>query len=488
MDLLANVPRWDDVERNLENKFSHLNQSFDQGWESAYDGWNGFTRRVSNEATLAFGSIGGNRIESVRSAMAKSYPIIQLNLMRKWASIDITEILPVLLQLVKEVAMIMGGSVAVGTLVGGAAGSLAFGVGAVPGAIVGGGIGAQVGNLILLGMGLSAIAEYFYQGLPACLATIYDGMVTAWNAEEGVKPPGLDPTGASAWLIDERIDAAARQLARGQEQLVMLLLTAIVTYITRGQIKAGVVGSLDGIAARSAKLQADMTNKQIAGWLARNEQKLLAHPELRVTESTPLKMAEPRSDSIGRPSNTSNDAVKNPEPIPKPVYEKPKPPEEMPDEIPATSALARDGLREDLAEQAGIPRNIVDKPESIWGKTIEDIKQSFTMDGATVTDVPPRAKSSKNAQIFEIKGSATGIKEIQYSPSTAGKFTPSKHIGEYYKITYIDKSKIKIIDPIEYKPTFETGGIVNYDNNTIYLNPQGRRVLFDSTKNIWTPE
>ncbi|RMN09677.1 hypothetical protein ALQ67_05145, partial [Pseudomonas savastanoi pv. glycinea] len=68
--------------------------------------------------------------------------------------------------------------------------------------------------------------------------------------------------------IDERIDAAARQLAKGQEQLVMLLLTAIVTYITRGQVKAGIVGSLDGIAARSAKLQADMTNKQIAGWLA----------------------------------------------------------------------------------------------------------------------------------------------------------------------------------------------------------------------------
>ncbi|WP_257112476.1 DUF6861 domain-containing protein [Pseudomonas ficuserectae] len=290
MDLLANVPKWDDIERTLDNKFNHLNQSFDQGWESAFDGWNGFTRRVSNEATLAFGSIGGNRIESVKLAMAKSYPIIQLNLMRKWASIDVTEILPVLLQLVKEVAMIMGGSVAVGTLVvGGAAGSLAFGAGAVPGAIAGSGIGLQVGNLILLGMGLSAIADYFYQGLPACLATLYEGMVTAWNAEEGVKPPGLDPTGASAWLIDERIDAAARQLARGQEQLVMLLLTAIVTYITRGQIKAGIVGSLDGIAARSAKLQADMTDKQIAGWLARNEQKLLAHPELRRSEPSPLR-------------------------------------------------------------------------------------------------------------------------------------------------------------------------------------------------------
>lgn len=164
MSFLTDVPNREDIARNLEGKFSHLNQSLDQGWESALGSWDGFTRRVSNEATLAYGSVGGNRIESVRLAMAKSYPIIQQDLTRKWASINIADILPSLLQLVKEVAMIMGGSVAVGAVAGGAAGSLAFGAGALPGAVVGGGIGAQVGNVILLGMGLSAIADYFYQG------------------------------------------------------------------------------------------------------------------------------------------------------------------------------------------------------------------------------------------------------------------------------------------------------------------------------------
>lgn len=302
MEFLTDVPSWDDIARNLEEKFSHLNQSIDQSWESTLGSWNGFTQRVSNEATLAYGSVGGNRIESVRSAMAKSYPIIQLDLTRKWASINIADILPTLLQLVKEVAMIIGGSVAVGAVAGGAAGSLAFGAGALPGAMVGGGIGAQVGNLILMGMGLSAIADYFYQGLPPCLASIYEGIVTAWNAEDGVRPAGLDPTGASAWIVDERIDAAARKLARGQEQLVMLLLTAIVTYISRGQIKAGVVGSLDGIAARSAKLQADMTNKEIAGWLARNEQGVLALPELRVSEPMPLAKKELESGASSQPA------------------------------------------------------------------------------------------------------------------------------------------------------------------------------------------
>ncbi|NWC93008.1 MULTISPECIES: polymorphic toxin type 46 domain-containing protein [unclassified Pseudomonas] len=293
MDLLANIPSWDDIERNLDQKFGALNQSVNEGLQSANDSWNGFTRRVGDGATQAYGYMGGQRIDNVRQAMALSYPIIQSDLKRKWASIEIEQILPVLLQLVKEVSMILGASVAVGTIAGGAAGAFAFGVGAAPGAVAGAGIGLQVGNLILMALGLSAIAEYFYQGLPACLSTLQEGLATAWHAEDGVKPVGLDPSGGSAAQVQERTERAARQLARGQEQLVLLLLTAIVTYLTRGQIKSGVMGSMDSIAARSAKLQAEISNKQFATWLARNEQKILAQPELQVKDPAPLKRAEP---------------------------------------------------------------------------------------------------------------------------------------------------------------------------------------------------
>ncbi|WP_305955459.1 hypothetical protein [Pseudomonas sp. R11-23-07] len=45
-------------------------------------------------------------------------------------------------------------------------------------------------------------------------------------------------------------------------------------------------------------------------------------------------------------------------------------------EVPATSAIARVGLRDDLAAQAGIPRNIAESPSSMWGKSIDDIKNS----------------------------------------------------------------------------------------------------------------
>lgn len=321
MDLLANIPSWGDIERNLEQKFSELNQSVDSGLNSAHEAWDGFSRRVSNGANQAYGYLGGQRIDNVRQAMALSYPIIQDNLKRKWSSIGIEQILPVLLQLVKEVSMILGGSVAVGSLAGGVAGAFAFGVGAAPGAVAGAGIGLQVGNLILMGLGLSAIAEYFYQGLPACLSTLQQGMTTAWFAEDGLKPAGLDPSGGSAAQAQERVERAARQLARGQEQLVLLLLTAIVTYLTRGQMKAGIQRNMETPAIRSARLQAEMSNKQLAAWLAKNEQKLLAHAELQARDATPFKRAETEPlPANGRSRELSQKAVEPPKPKYKPGF------------------------------------------------------------------------------------------------------------------------------------------------------------------------
>jgi len=156
------------------------------------------------------------------------------------------------------------------------------------------------------------------------------------------------------------------------------------------------------------------------------------------------------------------------------------------DEAPATSATTRVGLREDLAGQAGIPRSIVENPSSIWGKSIDDIKQSFTMDGATAT-LSTKAKSSGNAQVYKIDGSATGIKEIQYSPSTVDSVNQSAHIGEYYKITYGDGSKIKVVDPATYRPKFNEGKPI-YDVNTVYLNPLGQKVVFNPANNTWVPK
>lgn len=289
MDLLTNLPSWDDIERNFGQKFSELNQDVYDGLQSAHDGWNGFTRRVSNGATQTYGYVGGHRIDNVRRAIALSAPIMQMNISRKWASININEILPVLLKMLQDVVMIVGGSVTIGAALGGAVGSLAFGAGAVPGAAIGAGAGLQVGNLIMAALGLYAITGYFSAGIGPCLSTIFEGLCIAWQAEDGLNNPGLDPTGGSAVMIQERIERAARLLAQGQEQLVLLLLTAIVTYLTRGQMRAGVVNSLESIATRSAKLRSEISNKPFAVWLTKNEKHLLEHPELQIRGVTSLE-------------------------------------------------------------------------------------------------------------------------------------------------------------------------------------------------------
>jgi filamentous hemagglutinin len=157
-------------------------------------------------------------------------------------------------------------------------------------------------------------------------------------------------------------------------------------------------------------------------------------------------------------------------------------------EVPATSATARVGLREDLAAQAGIPRNMVEAPANVWGKSIDDIQQSFKMDGAKLTYVPPKTGTSGNAQVYKVEGGTTGIKEIQYSPSTVDASVKSVHVGEYYKITYVDGSKAKVIDPATYRPTFQVSSKPIYDANTTYLNPQGQKVKFNPATNAWISE
>ncbi|KPA91277.1 filamentous hemagglutinin family N-terminal domain [Pseudomonas asplenii] len=155
---------------------------------------------------------------------------------------------------------------------------------------------------------------------------------------------------------------------------------------------------------------------------------------------------------------------------------------------PATSAVAGAGLREDLAAQAGLPRDMVGNPSSVWGKTIEQIKQALTMDGANAT-VSIKKNTSGNAQVYEIEGSATGIVKIQYSPSTMGRDVPrSLHTGEYYKLTYKDGSEVKVIDPVGYRPKFYGPDRPIIESHVTYLNPAGQEVKFIPKTNTWVPK
>lgn len=143
----------------------------------------------------------------------------------------------------------------------------------------------------------------------------------------------------------------------------------------------------------------------------------------------------------------------------------------------AASATARLGLREDLAKLANIPRNMEIQPANIWGKTIQDIKYSFEMDGAVLTLSPPKSGTSGLAQVYSVKNSATGIKEFEYHP---GGGEHSKSGDMYYKIVMNDGTQFRIIDP---NSAFNPRTITS---NQIYLNPNGQKLKYQNGKwEIW---
>lgn len=145
--------------------------------------------------------------------------------------------------------------------------------------------------------------------------------------------------------------------------------------------------------------------------------------------------------------------------------------------VSAASATARLGLREDLAKLANIPRNMEIQPANIWGKTIQDIKYSFEMDGAVLTLSPPKSGTSGLAQVYSVKNSATGIKEFEYHPG-GGKHSNSGDM--YYKIVMNDGTQFRIIDP---NSAFNPRTITS---NQIYLNPNGQKLKYQNGKwEIW---
>ncbi|WP_207921042.1 hypothetical protein, partial [Burkholderia pyrrocinia] len=123
----------------------------------------------------------------------------------------------------------------------------------------------------------------------------------------------------------------------------------------------------------------------------------------------------------------------------------------------------------------GIPRSL----SNVWGSSLDDLKASYAMDGRTVTDKPPRASSSGNAQIFSVDAPSDGsvvVKQVQYSPPSA----ESVHGGQYYKFTYTDGSTVKVIDPSTYKVTGWP------ESNTTFYDQAGKKINFDPVSRKWS--
>ncbi|TCQ95032.1 hypothetical protein [Neorhizobium sp. JUb45] len=102
----------------------------------------------------------------------------------------------------------------------------------------------------------------------------------------------------------------------------------------------------------------------------------------------------------------------------------------------ASSIVAQDLLRNELAIRSGIPRNI----SQVAGSSFEDLATSYRLDGATVTRGTPTASSTAGIEILNIQNHKL-VKQVEIHPGGG-----SHDSGKYYKFTYHDGTTVRVID------------------------------------------
>ena len=207
------------------------------------------------------------RVDNIRTAFYRAEFEASALLRQRFADLDISEVLFDLMGVVGDMAMIIVGSVLAGAAMGAGVGGLAGGVGAGPGAIAGMAAGLQASSWILGVLGLASVAEFFVQGLPALLDHYVRGIQVAWDGTRGNE--GLSPISQDdPWVVDQ----AAHHIARGHTEVVILLLGAVVEYLTRGR---GDMALLAGQMRNSNK------GARLAQWMVKHEEGLKNHPDLQ---------------------------------------------------------------------------------------------------------------------------------------------------------------------------------------------------------------
>ena len=92
-----------------------------------------------------------------------------------------------------------------------------------------------------------------------------------------------------------------------------------------------------------------------------------------------------------------------------------------------------------------VAKDFISKPQSIWGRSADDIASDFRTAGYEV-NVRQSTRGSGQALIVEVKGHPQ-ISQIQVHPGGG------RHEGAYYKVSTTTDGTIKVVDPLTYKPT-----------------------------------
>ena len=226
-------------------------------------------RGLARRGDDAIGWRAQARLDCVRGALRSADTLTVQELQREFGEIEIATVLSSLLDVLKDAALVVLASTGIGGAAGAAVGALAGGVGAIPGAAAGAALGAKVGCWILAVLGLKALAEFFIEGLPAILDHYRRGLSRAWAAPDHDRA-GDDLRGGQRRQSEVR--GAAVDISKGHVAMVLLLLSAVVAYLTRGR---GNIGQL-AAQARRGRLGA-----RFADWLVKHEAALRRHPRLQ---------------------------------------------------------------------------------------------------------------------------------------------------------------------------------------------------------------
>ncbi|WP_338768686.1 DUF6861 domain-containing protein [Massilia sp. METH4] len=238
--------------------------------------------RPGAQAFAGYGSqlaAAGARVDRVREALDQSGPMAKRLVMQQLSGVGLSAVWDILIAACKEIALYYGGSVVAGAVVGGAIGSLALGVGAVPGAVVGTAAGSQIGMWVLALLGLKELAEGLGNMFPAAMQHYERGFREAW----GPAPDHRRDTWNSSAQPSGNASIGAWHMAQGHVILVTAILTALVAYLTRGR---GNKALLMQQIRESRRL-----GPKFADWVVENERRLIAQPQLQSRPNNSVVMA-----------------------------------------------------------------------------------------------------------------------------------------------------------------------------------------------------
>jgi hypothetical protein len=159
-------------------------------------------------------------------------------------------------------------------------------------------MGLHVSTWILGVLGLTSIAEFFVEGLPRIGEYYLTGLNIAWKGPRG--DDGLNPFSQDDPFAEDR---AVHHIALGHVEVIVLLLGAIVEYLTRGRGNANVLAQ---------EMRASSKGARLGEWMLKHEEALKKRPDLQTTEPRrgALGPQEPASPA-NRPSRKDKDSPRD---------------------------------------------------------------------------------------------------------------------------------------------------------------------------------